>query len=413
MSASKNITKLTKSFVDKATPDPAKDQVFYRDTVLKGFALRITSAGTKSFVVEKTIGNKVKRLTIGKYSPALTVEIARKKAQILLGEIADGKDPIAEKRSVKMHQTTLKDVLQDYIHARKSLRAKTLYDYQKVMIKCFSDWLSKPLTSITKDKVEKYHTQIGQDRGPAYANFSMRVLRALFNFAAGKYEDSEGRSLITDNPVKRLSQTRAWYRVERRKTYIKSYELKSWHESVMQIDNPILRDYLLLTLFTGLRREESASLRWDCVDLKAKTLTITKTKNHEQHVLPLSDYLFNLLSKRKQETYGSDFVFPGTGKTGYIVEPRKQIEKIMTTSGIIFTMHDLRRTFITIAESLDISAYALKRLLNHKMQNDVTAGYIMTDVERLRRPMQQITDFILKCMDIKPSAEIVALARHI
>ena len=58
-------------------------------------------------------------------------------------------------------------------------------------------------------------------------------------------------------------------------------------------------------------------------------------------------------------------------------------------------LHDLRRTFITIAESLDIPAYALKRLLNHKTANDVTAGYIITDVERLRRPMQQITDHIL------------------
>ena len=64
-------------------------------------------------------------------------------------------------------------------------------------------------------------------------------------------------------------------------------------------------------------------------------------------------------------------------------------------SGIKFTLHDLRRTFITIAESLDISAYALKRLLNHRDPNDVTANYIITDVERLRRPMQRICDTIL------------------
>jgi integrase len=59
-----------------------------------------------------------------------------------------------------------------------------------------------------------------------------------------------------------------------------------------------------------------------------------------------------------------------------------------------FTLHDLHRTFITIAESLDIPAYALKRLLNHKDPNDVTAGYIVSDVNRLREPMQRITDFI-------------------
>ena len=70
---------------------------------------------------------------------------------------------------------------------------------------------------------------------------------------------------------------------------------------------------------------------------------------------------------------------------------------------VSFSTHDLRRTFITIAESLDISVYSLKRLLNHKMTNDVTAGYIITDVERLRAPMQRITDYILKCIGEKQS----------
>lgn len=63
-----------------------------------------------------------------------------------------------------------------------------------------------------------------------------------------------------------------------------------------------------------------------------------------------------------------------------------------------FTVHDLRRTFITIAESLDISGYALKRL-HHKMSGDVTAGYIVSDVERLRTPMQVITEHMLKMIN--------------
>ena len=53
---------------------------------------------------------------------------------------------------------------------------------------------------------------------------------------------------------------------------------------------------------------------------------------------------------------------------------------------------------ISIAEGLDLPAYALKRLLNHKMNNDVTAGYIMRDVERLRKPMQRIADFLFENM---------------
>lgn len=144
----------------------------------------------------------------------------------------------------------------------------------------------------------------------------------------------------------------------------------------------------------------AAKLRRDQIDFRARTLTITGTKNHEAHTLLFSDYLLDLPHRRLESTT-SNFVFPGTGAGGYIIEPRKQISKVIASTGIVFTVHDLRRTFITVAESLDIPAYALKRLLNHKMQNDITAGYIMADAERLRRPMQQITDVLLKHMVAK------------
>jgi hypothetical protein len=72
-----------------------------------------------------------------------------------------------------------------------------------------------------------------------------------------------------------------------------------------------------------------------------------------------------------------------------------------------------RRTFVTIAEGLDVPAYALKRLLNHAMTNDVTAGYIITDVERLRAPMEKIHDFMLKAADIRASAPILQLVTSV
>ena len=78
--------------------------------------------------------------------------------------------------------------------------------------------------------------------------------------------------------------------------------------------------------------------------------------------------------------------------------------KVAELSGVSFTVPDLRRTFATTAESIDLPAYALKRLLNHKMTHDVTAGYIMRDVERLRKPMQRITDFLIKQMAVSLEA---------
>jgi integrase len=105
----------------------------------------------------------------------------------------------------------------------------------------------------------------------------------------------------------------------------------------------------------------------------------------------------------------NDYVFPGAGAAGHIIEPRKLMAQVTKSSGVHFTVHDLRRTFITIAESLDIPAYALKRLMNHKMSNDVTAGYIIVDVERLRKPMQHVTDYILKCMEVIEMAEVITI----
>ncbi|KTD73762.1 hypothetical protein Ltuc_1609 [Legionella tucsonensis] len=124
---------------------------------------------------------------------------------------------------------------------------------------------------------------------------------------------------VLENPVKRLSQTRAWYHVERRQTYIKPHELEAWYQGLRKIENETLRDYLLLVLLTGLRREEeAATLKWESVDLASKTFTVVKTNNNESHTLPLSDFLYDLLVSRYEKI--NDYVFPGTGAAGHIIE---------------------------------------------------------------------------------------------
>ena len=160
-------------------------------------------------------------------------------------------------------------------------------------------------------------------------------------------------------------------------------------------------DYLLVCLFTGLRKNEAAALKWSDIDFKAKTLTVRDTKNHEDHTLPLSDFLYSLFKERKQ---GADslFVFPGTGKGGFLVEPKRQIEKVEKRSGVTFCLHDLRRVFASVAASV-VSAYELKRLMNHKNGSDVTLGYVVPGVEGLRAPMQKVTDRILELVKFSHS----------
>jgi integrase len=152
------------------------------------------------------------------------------------------------------------------------------------------------------------------------------------------------------------------------------------------------------------------SLKWSEIDLKARTLTVLDPKNRRDHTLPMGDYLFELMARRRAIS-ASEYVFADSAGRR-ISNFRYALAAIEKASGIRFTPHDLRRTFATIADSLDIPAYALKALMNHKSGADVTAGHVVVTAERLRAPMQKIEDFVLKAAGLKPTAEIVELKRE-
>lgn len=382
----------------------------------KGFGVKVTPKMERIYIAEGKVKGKGKscRVTIGKHG-IFQPKQARAEAVKHLAMMAQGTDINSFKRQTKAQEEakararelTLNRVFKDYLHSRK-LKPSTEADYGKIMRRCFSDWLEAPIVSIDKKMVEERHQALSNLKNPkkaewkgsAQANLAMRVLRALFTYASHTYEDSEGRALISENPVHRLSHVRAWNRVARRQSIIRPHELGEWYEAVMKLENDIMRDYLLVCLFTGLRRNEACTLEWCNVDLVGKTMKVVDTKNHQDHVLPLSDFLYSVLLKRwntrdiKRYPSARQFVFPGDGKAGYLIEPKKAIAEVVAESKVQFMIHDLRRTFLTIAEGLDVPHYALKRLANHKNNSDVTAGYIIADVERLRQPMQKITDAI-------------------
>ena len=395
--------KLTKSFIDKVSFEES-GQTFYRDSQLKGFGVRV-GKNTKVYYAESKVNDKTVRVTIGHHG-LFTAEQARLEARNILGMMARSINPNDASKARKAKSVTLSDVYKAYLVARSGLKPRTIYDYDRFIKTHYLDWNNKPITEITKDMIERKHREIGE-RSEAQANLSMRFMRAIFNFAIGQYEDSSGAPTISDNPVKRISQTRAWYRVDRRQTVIKPHDLHAWFKAVNALptfskglNREAVRDYLLLLIFTGLRREEGLSLQWRDIDFKARTLNIPDPKNRQSHTLPLTDFLYALLKNRYDNNHeGSAFVFAGRGVKGYMDDPNKQMKLVIEKSKVVFTPHDLRRTFITVAESLDISAYALKRLANHKMANDVTAGYIIGDAERLREPMQRIANFLLGHMN--------------
>ncbi len=398
----------------KKISNPESGQDFYWDTVLQGFGLRV-GAKKKSYIAQKKINGKDVRVTLGIHGQ-ITAEIARDLAMEKLAEMTKGENPTDKKREAKAKGVTLGEAFKDFLRDRKELKPRTISDYEWTMDYYFSNWLKKPLINIDKDKVSRRHAKIRQDMidrkkekkksvpentGKAQANQAMRVLRSIFNYARDEYEDSKGKSVIGDNPVQKLSKAKKWYGVNRRQTVIKTHQLPALFDALDKLEDTAVttkaetvRDYILFLLFTGLRRQEAARLKWESVDFKDRSFVITDTKNKKPLSLPLSDFVYDLL-KERYENKANGYVFAGNGAGGYLVEPKRQVNKVRKESGLTFTLHDQRRTFITIAESLDVPHYAIKMLVNHSMGSDVTGGYIVSDVERLRAPMQKITDKIL------------------
>jgi len=393
----------TVKLLDSLPNAPKGKRDTYYDDKVRGLYLRVTDKGVKTFVVRKRIKNKSPLHTIGHY-PEMTIAQAREEARRLLNIIESGINPKHQEQERNTKKITLNQVFSDYIISRgTNLKDNTKKGYISAFNNYLSEWGDTPILEISRNMVEKKHRAITNE-SPTRANTVMRHLRAYFNYAMGEYIDSKGVPFVVHNPTQVLSHVKAWNREKRKQTVIKTYDLKKWYEAVMELPQhqykdtyiesaEICRDLFLFILFTGLRRREASTLMWDNIDFKDHSLTIEDTKNHETHSLPLTPFLLEIIERRKSD---SPYVFQGTSPDKPLNDPKKQLDKVRKISGVYFNLHDLRRTFITIAESLDINTYALKRLLNHKDQRDVTGGYIITDMERLREPMTKITDYILE-----------------
>ena len=137
MPSGSNRIKLTKSVIE-ALPIPETKQAIYRDATLPGLALRVTRGGVKTFVIEKHIKDRIRRITLGRFGH-LTPDLARKKAQGLLADIAMGSMVVRAKKCV-LQNTTLQRALDDFLAARKDLKPRTIHDYKRHLKVSFGEW---------------------------------------------------------------------------------------------------------------------------------------------------------------------------------------------------------------------------------------------------------------------------------
>jgi integrase len=174
---------------------------------------------------------------------------------------------------------------------------------------------------------------------------------------------------------------------------------------------PLGRDYLLLTLFTGMRRRESAALRWDEIDFNARVIKLPahRAKAGRALELPMTSVVHDLLVARRA-LGNATFVFPSHSRSGHIEEARAWLDAVAEATGIDFSTHDLRRTYITVAESCDISVYALKALVNHSLGQGVTESYVNMTAERLRAPAEKVAIKLSACCGVQKIKQTGILA---
>jgi len=383
----------TKAAVERL-PTPER-RSYYRDTKEPRLGLYVTEKGHKSFFAMVTIGGKSRRIPVGRF-PDTSVPLARVKAAETASEVAKGVDPVQAKRDTTAASLTLSEVLETYLEERE-LKDSTRTDYRKALGETFGQWLERPMAKLDEATVLRLYRERGKT-SKARADNAARVMRALFNFARGRYKRADGTSLFANNPTDILNETKVRFRIQRRRTAITAHGLPGWWDAVHGLANHTARDYLVFLLMCGTRREETARLQWHNVNLHAGTFHIASPKNGIAVTLPLPRYLVDLLAEREQK---EGWVFPGPpkedGTIGYLTDPRKSIARVRRESGVAFTLHDLRRTFTSIANGLDISVYTVKALLNHRLnQSDVTAGYDVPDMDRLKRASARIEDRILR-----------------
>ncbi len=386
-----------------------KQSGVYHDSLLTGFQLVVTNASKIYRVRAKLKGasNKVVKVIIGKHGDPWTVNQAREAAHKYLLEIRQGINPNDRRREEqakneltkkqrlaeqKRQSITMQIAFDDYLKNKK-LKASTIYSYRCDLEKCLTDWLDMPITEITPVMVHERHKEISKHH-PGQANHVMRILRAVLNYVSENHLEDHGIPLIINNPVRRLSKTKRWNVLPPRQDIIHDHQLKDWLAAVKKLENPIVADYLLFTLFTGLRKEEAAGLLWENVNFSTRGFTVKDTKNRRDHTLPLTNTTFSLL-KRRESQKENKYVFPGRGQAGYLKDIRHYLGLVKQESGVDFKIHTLRRTFTTIAARM-LPDYMVRRLTNHIDKSDTTQGYVVLETEKMREPLKQIEKHILK-----------------
>ncbi len=419
--------RITNKLVRELSPPETGNRIVYDDRV-KGFGIRITAAGARSFILNyRNTEGRERRFTLGPYGPnELSVEKARKEAGERKRKIADGADPVAEKHQ-KLNAPTVAALCDRYLE-EYAPRKRSFASDRGIVEQIVRPRLGKlKVANVRFRDIDALHRAL---KGTPYrANRTVALLSKMFSLAIRwdlrldnpakgieRYTEDKRTRYLTGDEIERLTDALAAY-PETRAAKVdprarNAAELMARERERGKSAAELVR----LCLLTGCRRGEALGATWDQFDLTAgiwiKPSAATKQKT--EHRAPLSAAaVAQIRDIRETAPKGDDgnptsrYVFPGRMPDTHLVEIKGPWGAIRSAAGIPdVRMHDLRHTFASILASAGQSLAVIGRLLGHTNPTTTSRySHLYDDV------LRQAAEMVGAVLTGAPSAEVTPL-RH-
>jgi integrase len=392
-----------------------------------GFGARRQRGDAITYVVMyRTTEGRLRRYTIGRHGAPWTVETARKEAKAILGRVAKGDDPAAEKRE-RRQAATVAELCDLYLADAEAGRLLTRRGLAKKPSTITTDKSRierhiKPLlgtmrvSAVTRADVERFMHDVAE--GETAQRVKLAKARALSNVRGGKgaasrtvgllgaiFAYAERKRLITQNPVRGVIR----YADGKRERRLSDAEYAALGQGLARVAETMWPPAIAATRFlalTGWRSGEALSLRWGMVDLARRVARLPDTKTGES-IRPLSATACEVL--RAQGPGAADaLVFPPSRGDGTMTGFASIFGRIVKAAGLPadVTPHVLRHSFASLANDLGYSEATIGMLIGHKSTGSTTRGYIHLG-DALTAAADRIAATILRKLAGEGAADVV------